>query len=125
MASLKTEDDTTRPCSLAVRQKIVERLTSKNALSAARLAAETAIRRQNLLRCWGDRAIFHPLIPARCVWVSLITRSSIRVLRTIRTMLIAQFYDCGQFSEFKGPGKLLSSIWPERFPLRQLAHIAT
>jgi transposase len=45
----------TRPYSLAFKQKMVERLTGKNALSAVQLARETGIRQQNLSR-WLQEA---------------------------------------------------------------------
>jgi len=40
----------TRPYSLAFKQKMVERLTGKNAISANRLSEESGVRQQNLSR---------------------------------------------------------------------------
>jgi transposase len=40
----------TRPYSLAFKQKMVERLTGKNAVNASRLAREIGVRQQNLSR---------------------------------------------------------------------------
>jgi transposase-like protein len=51
----------TRPYSIAFKQKMVERLTGKNALSAARLATETGVRQQNLSR-WLEEARSLPLV---------------------------------------------------------------
>lgn len=42
----KSENDMTRPYSLAFKQKMVERLTGKDALSALELSRETGIRQQ-------------------------------------------------------------------------------
>lgn len=44
------ERDMTRPYSLAFKQKMIQRLTGKDAVSASRLARETGIRQQNLSR---------------------------------------------------------------------------
>jgi transposase len=41
----------TRPYSVAFKQKMVQRLTGKDAVSATQLARETGIRQQNLSRC--------------------------------------------------------------------------
>jgi len=41
----------TRPYSLAFRQKMVEPLTGKDAVSAMQLSRETGVRQQNLSRC--------------------------------------------------------------------------
>ena len=51
----------TRPYSLAFKQKIVERLTGKNAASALELSRETGIRQQNLSR-WLYEARSLPLV---------------------------------------------------------------
>jgi hypothetical protein len=45
----------TRPYSLAFKQKMIQRLTGKDAVSAMRLARETGVRQQNLSR-WLDEA---------------------------------------------------------------------
>jgi hypothetical protein len=44
------DNDMTRPYSLAFKQKMVERLTGKDALSASQLARETGLRQQSLSR---------------------------------------------------------------------------
>lgn len=51
----------TRPYSLAFKQKMVRRLTGKDALSAAQLARETGVRQQNLSR-WFEQARSLPLV---------------------------------------------------------------
>ena len=50
----------TRPYSLAFKQKMIERLTGKNAVSAIELARETGIRQQNLSR-WLQEARSLPM----------------------------------------------------------------
>ena len=44
----------TRPYSVAFKQKMIERLTGKDAVSANQLAEETGIRQQNLSRWLGE-----------------------------------------------------------------------
>lgn len=51
----------TRPFSLAFKQKMVERLTGKNALNASQLARETGLRQQSLSR-WLQEARSLPLM---------------------------------------------------------------
>ncbi len=53
----------TRPYSLAFKQKMVERLTGKHALSALQLSRETGVRQQNLSR-WLEEARSLPLVAA-------------------------------------------------------------
>jgi transposase len=55
------DDDMTRPYSVAFKQKMVQRLTGKNAVSATQLARETGVRQQNLSR-WLDEARSLPLV---------------------------------------------------------------
>jgi transposase-like protein len=61
----------TRPYSVAFKQKMIERLTGKDAVSANRLAKETGIRQQNLSR-WLQEARNLPLMEfnkqAVCTW---------------------------------------------------------
>lgn len=47
--------DMTRPFSVAFKQKMVQRLTGKDAVSAMQLARETGVRQQNLSR-WLQEA---------------------------------------------------------------------
>ena len=61
----------TRPYSLAFKQKMVQRLTGKDALSASQLARETGVRQQNLSR-WLEEARSLPRVasykPSRRQW---------------------------------------------------------
>lgn len=61
----------TRPFSIALKQKMVARLTSVNAVSAAQLARETGISQQNLSR-WLSEARDAPFVPldsrVSCAW---------------------------------------------------------
>jgi len=56
----------TRPYSLAFKQKMIERLTGKEALSAAQLSREIGVRQQNLSR-WLQEARSLPLVRSRDV----------------------------------------------------------
>jgi hypothetical protein len=60
---MELEDDMTRPFSLAFKQKMVERLTGKNALNASQLAHEIGVRQQNLSR-WLQEARSLPSMAA-------------------------------------------------------------
>lgn len=51
----------TKPYSVAFKQKMVQRLTGKNAVSAMQLARETGIRQQNLSR-WLEEARSLPVV---------------------------------------------------------------
>jgi transposase len=54
----------TRPFSVAFKQKMVQRLTGKNAVSAMQLARETGVRQQNLSR-WLQDARSLPIMADR------------------------------------------------------------
>jgi hypothetical protein len=54
----------TKPFSVAFKQKMVERLTGKNAVSATQLAQETGVRQQNLSR-WLQEARSLPIMADR------------------------------------------------------------
>jgi transposase len=69
----RLDDDMTKPFSVAFKQKMFQRLTGKNAVSATQLARETGIRQQNLSR-WLQEArslAFMPdkAKPAAHVWI--------------------------------------------------------
>jgi transposase-like protein len=51
----------TKPFSVAFKQKMVQRLTGKNAVSASQLARETGVRQQNLSR-WLEEARSLPTV---------------------------------------------------------------
>ena len=61
----------TRPYSLAFKQKMIQRLTGKDALSASQLAQQTGVRQQNLSR-WLEEARSLPRVapakPLRHKW---------------------------------------------------------
>ena len=62
----------TKPFSVAFKQKMVQRLTGRNAMSALQLARETGVRQQNLSR-WLEEARSLPIMadkpgPATCEW---------------------------------------------------------
>jgi transposase len=54
----------TKPFSVAFKQKMVQRLTGKNAISASQLARETGVRQQNLSR-WLEEARSLPAMADR------------------------------------------------------------
>ena len=54
-------DDMTRPYSVALKQKMIQRLTGKNAVSAVQLSRETGVRQQNLSR-WLEQARSLPFV---------------------------------------------------------------
>src|ERR1700687_1255637 len=56
-----SENDMTRPYSLAFKQKMIQRLTGKDAVSALQLSREIGVRQQNLSR-WLDEARSLPLV---------------------------------------------------------------
>jgi transposase len=61
LSGRERDDDMTKPFSVAFKQKMVQRLTGKNALSASRLARETGVRQQNLSR-WLQDARSLPIV---------------------------------------------------------------
>jgi hypothetical protein len=66
----------TRPYSLAFKQKMLERLTGRDAVSARQLSLETGVRQQNLSR-WLQEARSLPAVvfaPARPAIVKPVTR---------------------------------------------------
>jgi transposase len=56
----------TRPYSLAFKQKMVQRLTGKDALSALQLSRETGVRQQSLSR-WLEQARSLPLVASDAI----------------------------------------------------------
>lgn len=69
----------TKPFSLAFRQKMVARLTGKDAVSARQLASETGLRQQTLSR-WLQEASSLPLMPAKRLRRDWSIEEKIRVL---------------------------------------------
>jgi transposase len=62
------ENDMTRPYSLAFKQKMLQRLTGKDPLSALQLSRETGVRQQNLSR-WLEEARSLPLVASNDIKV--------------------------------------------------------
>jgi transposase len=56
----------TRPYSLAFKQKMIERLTGKDAMSASQLSRQTGVRQQNLSR-WLEEARSLPVVASDTV----------------------------------------------------------
>ena len=69
----------TRPYSLAFKQKMIERLTGKEALSASQLSRETGVRQQNLSR-WLQEARSLPMVSSRDVTEQASFEQKARVL---------------------------------------------
>jgi transposase len=61
LSGRELDDDMTKPYSVAFKQKMVQRLTGKNAVSATQLAREMGIRQQNLSR-WLEQARSLPAV---------------------------------------------------------------
>ena len=73
----------TKPYSLAFKQKMIERLTGKEALSASQLSRETGVRQQNLSR-WLQEARSLPLVGSKEV-----TERSLRFEQKARVLVEA------------------------------------
>ena len=79
----------TKPFSLAFRQKMVARLTGKEAVSARRLALETGLRQQTLSR-WLQEASSLPLMPAKRPRRDWSIEEKIRILAKASTLTGAE-----------------------------------
>lgn len=75
----------TKPFSLAYRQKMVARLTGKDAVSARQLALETGLRQQTLSR-WLQEASSLPLMSAKRPRRDWSIEEKIRVLAAASTL---------------------------------------
>ena len=64
LAGRGSDDDVTRPFSLAYKQKMLDRLTGKDAISARQLGQETGIRQQTLSR-WLQEACSLSVMPPK------------------------------------------------------------
>jgi transposase len=60
-----SDDDVTRPFSLAYKQKMLDRLTGKDAVSARQLSLETGLRQQTLSRWLQDAYSLSVMPPKR------------------------------------------------------------
>ena len=76
----------TKPYSLAFKQKMIERLTGKEALSASQLSRETGVRQQNLSR-WLQEARSLPLVGSK--EVTEVTERSLRFEQKARVLVAA------------------------------------
>lgn len=79
----------TKPFSLAFKQKMVTRLTGKDAVSARQLALETGLRQQTLSR-WRQEASTLPVMPAKRPRRDWSITEKIRILATGSTLTGAE-----------------------------------
>jgi transposase len=79
----------TKPFSLAFKQKMVTRLTGKDAVSARQLALETGLRQQTLSR-WLQEASTLPVMPAKRPRRDWSIEEKIRMLATASTLTGAE-----------------------------------
>jgi len=84
----------TRPYSLAFKQKMIERLTGKEALSAAQLSREIGVRQQNLSR-WLQEARSLPLVRSRDV-----TQKAFTLEQKARVLIEAANLRCEQLQAY-------------------------
>lgn len=82
----------TKPFSLAFRQKMVARLTGKDAVSARQLALETGLRQQTLSR-WLQEASSLPIMPAKRPRRDWSIEDKIRVLAAASTLTGGELAD--------------------------------
>ena len=82
----------TKPFSLAFRQKMVARLTGKDAVSARQLALETGLRQQTLSR-WLQDASSLPLMPPKRPRRDWSIEEKIRVLAAASTLTGGELAD--------------------------------
>jgi transposase len=82
----------TKPFSLAFKQKMVTRLTGKDAVSARQLALETGLRQQTLSR-WLQEASTLPVMPAKRPRRDWSIEEKIRILATASTLTGAELTD--------------------------------
>ena len=74
----------TKPFSLAFKERMVTRLTGKDAVSARQLALETGLRQQTLSR-WLQEASALPVMPAKRPRRDWSIEEKIRILATAST----------------------------------------
>jgi transposase-like protein len=85
-------DSVTKPFSLAFKQKMLARLTGKDAVSARQLAMETGLRQQTLSR-WLQEASSLPLMPAKRPRRDWSIEEKIRILAKASTLTGAELSD--------------------------------
>jgi transposase-like protein len=86
------DDSVTKPFSLAYKQKMVARLTGKEAVSACQLASETGLRQQTLSR-WLHEASSLPVMPAKRPRRDWSIEDKIRILAKASTATGAELTD--------------------------------
>ena len=82
----------TKPFSLAFRQKMVARLTGRDAVSARQLALETGLRQQTLSR-WLQEASTLPVMPPKRPRRDWSIDEKIRILATASALTDAELTD--------------------------------
>jgi transposase len=82
----------TKPFSLAFKQKMVTRLTGKDAASARQLALETGLRQQTLSR-WLQQAGSLPIMPAKRPTRDWSIEEKIRILAKASPLTGAELTD--------------------------------
>jgi len=82
----------TKPFSLAFRQKMVARLTGRDAVSARQLALETGLRQQTLSR-WVQEASSLPVMPPKRPRRDWSIEEKIRILAKASTLTGAELTD--------------------------------
>ena len=85
----------TKPFSLAFKQKMVARLTGKDAVSARHLALEAGLRQQTLSR-WVQEASSLPLMPAKRPRRDWSIEEKIRILAKASPLTGTELTDCLQ-----------------------------
>jgi transposase-like protein len=82
----------TKPFSLAFKQKMLARLTGKDAISARQLALETGLRQQTLSRWLQERSSL-PVMPAKRRQRDWSIEEKIRILAEARTLTGAELQE--------------------------------
>ena len=85
----------TKPFSLAFKQRMIARLTGKDAVSARQLAMETGLRQQTLSR-WVQETSSLPVMAAKRSRREWSIEEKIRILATASTLTGAELMGCLQ-----------------------------
>jgi transposase len=88
-----SDDDVTRPFSLAYKQKMLDRLTGKDAVSARQLSLETGLRQQTLSR-WLQEACNLSVMPPKRPTKEWSIEEKIRVLAKGSGLTSAELTAC-------------------------------
>jgi transposase len=101
------ETDMTRPFSIAFKQKMVERLTGRVAVSAAKLSLETGVRQQNLSRWLIEAGSLPGMVsPTKSAWrveqkARILADAAALSAEQLRTFLSTQGVSLVQFQRWK------------------------